>query len=90
MNAGELLLGPIDGMPAEDALVIRPGLDVIVRTLSAGGAIFVHALAHNWPLDEATAHAAHADDRFDLTANIAGLIASGAVTHFTLVQDHTS
>jgi hypothetical protein len=90
MNAGELPLGAIDDTQAEDALVIRPGLDVIVRMLPAGGAAFVSALANGWRLDEAAAHAADADDRFDLTDNIAGLISSGAVTDFTLAEDHTS
>ena len=90
MNAGELPLGPIDDTQAEDALVIRPGLDVIVRTLPPGGAAFLSALERGWRLDEAAAHAADEDDGFDLTANIAGLIASGAVTHFTLFEDQTS
>ncbi|ARQ00852.1 DNA-binding domain-containing protein [Pseudorhodoplanes sinuspersici] len=90
MNAGEWPLGPIDDMQAEDALVIRPGLDVLVRTLPPGGAAFLYALARGSRLDEAAAHATDRDNRFDLTANIAGLIASGAVTHFALAEDRTS
>jgi hypothetical protein len=90
MNAGELPLGLIDDTQAEDALVIRPGIEVIVRMLPPGGAAFIHALANGSRLDEAAAHAADTDDRFDLTANLAGLISSGAVTDFTLAEDHTS
>lgn len=90
MNAGEMPLGPIDDTQAEDALVIRPDLDVIVRTLPPGGAAFVHALERGWRLDEAAAHAAYDNDSFDLTANIAGLIGSGAAIYFTLAEDHAS
>ena len=90
MNAGDLPLGPIDDTQAEDALVIRPAVDVIVCMLPPGGAAFLHALANGWRLDEAAAHAADGDDRFDLTANLAGLIASGAVTAFTFAEDQTS
>ena len=92
MNAGELPLGPIDDTHAEDALVIRPHLDVVVRMLPPSGAAFLHALARGWRLDEAAAHAADDNDSFDLTANVAGLIGSGAATEFTLVtlaEDHT-
>ena len=90
MNAGELPLGSIDETQAEEALIIRPALDVIVRMLPPGGAAFLHALANGWPLDEAAAYAADGDDRFDLTANLAGLIASGAVTDFTFAEEPTS
>jgi len=90
MNAGECPLGPVDDTQPEDALVIRPHLDVIVRTLPPGGAAFLHALMRGWRLDEAATHAACDDERFDLTANIAGLIASGAVIAFTFAEDQTS
>ena len=90
MNSGETPLAPVDDLPAEDALVVRPDLDVVVRTLPPGGAAFLHALVRGWRLDEAAMHAAYDDDRFDLTANIAGLIASGAVIAFTFAKDRTS
>lgn len=90
MNAGEYPLGPIDDAQAEDALVIRPHLDVIVRTLPPGGATFLHALMRGWRLEEAATHAAYDDEHFDLTANIAGLIASGAIIAFTFAEDQTS
>lgn len=89
MNTGGLPLGPIDDSQTEDALVIRPDLDVVVRTLPPGGAAFLHALARGWRLDEAAMHAAYDDERFDHTVNIAGLISSGAVTNFTLAEDQT-
>jgi hypothetical protein len=83
MNAGEIELGPVDPAAAEDALVLRPRLDVAVRALPPGGAAFLLALANGATLTEAAANAASDDARFDLTANLAGLVGSGAVSAFT-------
>jgi hypothetical protein len=87
MNAGEAELGPVDFDTAEDALILRPGPAVTVRTLPPGGAAFVLALSTGLPLAEAASRALHDDARFDLTVNLAGLIGSGAVTAFSLIQD---
>ena len=70
---------PVDMRAAEDALVIRPHLDVQVRRLPAGGAAFVLALARGAPLAEAS-WAGSEVPGFDLAANLAGLFAAGAVT----------
>ena len=79
MNRGEQELAPIENWRGEDALLVRPYLDVEVRVLPPGGAAFLLALAAGWPLGEA-AEAALADDpNFDLTGNLAGLIGSGLV-----------
>jgi hypothetical protein len=79
MNSGEQVLAPIENWRREDALVVRPYLEVQVRSLPRGGAAFLLALAAGRPLSEAVA-AALADDRdFDLTSNLAGLIGSGFV-----------
>jgi hypothetical protein len=83
MNAGEIELGPIDLDTAEDALVLRPYLEVTVHGLPPGSAAFLEALARGLPLGSAAEHAAADDRRFDLTANIAGLVGSGAITAFT-------
>ena len=83
MNAGEIALGPVDPDAAEDALILRPALDVAVRALPPGGAAFLLALSGGASLAEAAANAASDDARFDLTANLAGLVGSGAVTAFT-------
>jgi hypothetical protein len=83
MNAGEIELGPVDPAAAEDALVLRPRLDVAVRALPPGGAAFLLALADGATLAEAAANAASDDARFDLTANLAGLVGSCAVSAFT-------
>jgi hypothetical protein len=90
MNAGEMELGPIDDGVAEDALVLRPHLEVLVQGLPPGGTAFLEALARDLPLAAAAEHAGAADVRFDLTANLAGLIGSGAVIAFALAETHPS
>ncbi|MEX0753406.1 MAG: DNA-binding domain-containing protein [Xanthobacteraceae bacterium] len=74
---------PIDRIEAtepEDALVIRPRLEVTVRRLPLGGAVFLTRLIASEPLGAAAA-AAFADSAvFDLAGNIAGMLAAGAFT----------
>lgn len=78
MNSGERELGPIEHWQGEDALVVRPRLEVEVRSLPPGGAAFLLALAAGVALRDAV-DAAHADHAgFDLAGNLAGLIGSGA------------
>ena len=79
MNSGELELLPIEIGHGEDALVVRPHLDVEVRALPAGGAAFLQALAGGLPLRDAIAAALADHAGFDLTGNLAGLIGSGVV-----------
>jgi len=67
---------PADG---EDALVIRPRLDVEVRRLPAGGAAFLYALRGGATLQDAAATAMTDASSFDLAANLTGLVASGAI-----------
>lgn len=63
----------------EDALVVRPKLDVEVRRLPEGGAVFVLALKGGATLQEAASSAMQEAPAFDLKANLAGLITSGAI-----------
>jgi hypothetical protein len=77
MNCGEREPAPIETWSGEDALVVRPHLDVEVRLLPPGGAAFLRALGEGRSLGEA-ADAALADHLdFDLTGNLAGLIGGG-------------
>jgi hypothetical protein len=79
MNSGEQKLAPIESWSGEDALVIRPDLDVEVRRLQPGCAAFLLALADGAALG-AAADAAFAESKeFDLTANLAQLLGSGVV-----------
>jgi hypothetical protein len=77
MNSGEQALAPIENWRGEDALIVRPYLDVEVRVLPPGGAAFLLALAAGRPLGDAAATALADDPDFDLTGNLAGLIGSG-------------
>ena len=79
MNSGERDLAPIENWHGEDALVVRPYLDVDVRSLPPGGAAFLLALAGAKPLGEAAAAALADHPEFDLSRSLAGLICSGLV-----------
>jgi hypothetical protein len=89
MNSGEAELAPVNENSPEDALILRPGLDVTVRLLPPGGAAFIGALANGATLAQAAEQAA-ADPRFGLTHNLAGLIGSGAVIGLALEKGQRS
>jgi hypothetical protein len=61
----------------EDALIARPALDVEVRRMLPGGLAFLDALSRGATLADAAAAASAANDGFDLTANIIGLMGAG-------------
>lgn len=63
----------------EDALVVRPHLDVEVRRLPEGGAPFILALRSGKGIGVACATALCEAPGFDLEANLALLIGSGAI-----------
>ena len=63
----------------EDALVARSGLEVEIRRLPQGGAPFILALKERRPIGEAAILALRDSSAFDLEANLAGLMASGAI-----------
>jgi hypothetical protein len=79
MNSGEQELAPIEIWSAQDALIVRPYLDVEVRLLPPGGAAFLCALAEGQSLGGATDAALADCPEFDLTSNLAGLIGWGLV-----------
>jgi len=74
----------IDASTPEDALISRPELDVMVRRLPPGGAVFAEHLASGEPLGGAAASALDACPDFDLALNITGLIEAGAFTSLVL------
>lgn len=80
MNIGEGEPGGVtfDG-EGEDTLVVRPDAIVETRSLPPGAADFIAALAAGHTVAEATELATACDRRFDLSANIAGLIEAGAL-----------
>jgi hypothetical protein len=78
-NRGDGPIGRIEAVP-EDALVTRPGLEVLVRRLPPGGGAFLARLAAGEPLAGAASAAQAESPAFDLAANIAGALAAGAFT----------
>jgi hypothetical protein len=83
MNRTDAPVSPLRSSEPEDALVTRPGLDVIVSRLPAGGAAFLSALLGGASLGAATAIALEETASFDLAANLAGMISAGV---FAAVQ----
>ncbi len=75
---------PVNVVEAEDALITRPQLEVAVRHLPPGGAIFLQSLAAAVPLGEAAAAALEACPSFNLGPAIAGMLEAGAFTATTL------
>jgi hypothetical protein len=70
-------VAPIEASEPEDALVTRPGMEVVVRRLPPGGAVFLTRLLAGEPLGAAAGAALTDDSEFDLSANIAGMIEAG-------------
>jgi hypothetical protein len=76
-------VGPVSRIEAsgpEDALITRPRLDVTVRRLPSGGAVFLENLMEGESLGTAAAAAISESQDFDLAANIEGILDSGAFT----------
>ena len=82
MNAGEMPVAAIEDWCGEDALIVRPAMTVHVHRLGPGGAAFVETLAGGGTLDDAVRSAIAADSRFDLAANLAAVLQSGAFVAF--------
>jgi hypothetical protein len=70
----------IETTEPEDALLTRPSLEVTVRHLPSGGAVFLSRLIAGETLGAAAAAAFADNPQFDLPANIAGMIEAGAFT----------
>ncbi|WFR98621.1 DNA-binding domain-containing protein [Rhizobium tumorigenes] len=74
----------IDAGQAQDALITRPGHDVIVRHLPPGGVTFLTRLIAGDPLGSAVSAALEVASNFDLPANIAGMLDAGV---FVSIKD---
>ena len=80
MNVGEGVPEPVDlAAGGEDVLVVRPLADVEARLIPSGSFEFVRALADGASVLAAMKAALTADHRFDLSANLAGLMQAGAL-----------
>jgi hypothetical protein len=89
-NRSEGPVGRIETTEPEDALVTRPGMEVVVRRLPPGGARFLTDLVAGSTLGEAAASAFSESPQFDLPANIAGMLEAGAFTAVGRTDDDAS
>jgi hypothetical protein len=83
-NRNEDPVEPIETDGPEDALITRPDMDVIVRHLPAGSAVFLLQLIAGEPLGVAVAKAIDACSSFDIAASVAGMIEAGAFMSINL------
>jgi hypothetical protein len=79
-NRGDGSAGRVEVVEAEDALLTRPALDVEVRRLPPGGAIFLTRLIAGESLGAAASEALSNTPSFDLAASISGMLEAGAFT----------
>jgi len=68
---------------SEEALIIRPRLDVEILKLPRCGSDFIEALGSGMTLEDANIHALGRDREFDLQLNLSGLIQCGAIIGFS-------
>ena len=80
MNRTDGPITPFRSSEAEDALVTRPGQEVLVSRLPEGGAAFLSHLLESASLGDAVAAALHEAPSFDIQANLAGMLSAGAFT----------
>jgi hypothetical protein len=79
-NRNDGPIGLIESTTPEDALVTRPGLEVVARHLPKGGAIFLERLIAGETLGAAVTAALESEPSFDIPASISGMIAAGVFT----------
>ena len=84
MNRVEGPVTPLQSSAAEDALVTRPDMEVAVRLLPPGGAVFLQTLIDGATLGAAAAAALAETPSFDLAAGIACIIEAGVFTAILL------
>jgi hypothetical protein len=74
----------INAAIAENALITRPRLEVVVRRLPCGGATFLESLAAGGSLGQAAAGATLACPSFDISRAIVDMLDAGAFTAVAL------
>jgi hypothetical protein len=79
-NKAEGEVGRINAGTPEDALITRPDVDVVVRRLPEGGAVFLDNLMDGRHLCEAAGAAMACSPTFDIAGSIGGAIQAGAFT----------
>ena len=85
MNIAGGVPTPVDLGVAEDALVVRPGAEVEVRSLpTKGEAEFLSALKHGRNVSDAALEAFSVNPRFDLVSSLVGLLSFGLIVDWRL------
>lgn len=80
---------PFDPDGAEDVLIVRPALDVLLLRLPPGAAAFIAAATRGAPLADCAHQALTETSEFDLAATLGLLLAQGAITHLTWHEEPT-
>ncbi|PCH82418.1 MAG: DUF2063 domain-containing protein [Hyphomicrobiales bacterium] len=78
-NEGDRVPGSIDVSRSENALITRPEMDVKLRAISTGYAIFLESIMEGSPLSSAAERALTLDASFDLETVLASLLDRGAL-----------
>lgn len=88
MNFGDGLPSPVDlESGGEDALVVRPNGNVDLHSLPSGVASFVSSLAEGKTLMTAMEAALNESGSFDLSSDLAALIAAGVFVGYRFTAD---
>lgn len=88
MNVGDGVPSPVDlESGGEDALIVRPNGNVDVRLLPPGGASFLGSLAQGTTLMMATEVALSESVSFELSSDLAALIAAGVFVGYRFAAD---
>ena len=74
---------------SEDALVVRPHLEVDTHILPMGGGDFLAALISKLPLGEAAALGGSSPQDFDLSYHLAGLFENGVFANIQTERTRT-
>lgn len=83
-------IGTVDPASAEDALIVREQLDVLVLLLPPGACEFVDGVRNGQSLARAAARAAEAAPEFDLGSTFGLLMRHGALTSLHLPERNCS
>lgn len=85
MNVAGGVPAPLNLEVAEDALVVRPGAEVEVRSLPAlGEAEFLNAVRRGRCVSDAALEALSVNPRFDLVSSLVGLLSFGLIVDWRL------
>lgn len=86
-NTNDAEVKTVDLSAAEDALVLRPALEVEVTRLAPGAFAFLGALRHGERLAVAAEAGLAADPAFDIAMQLAGLMSAGLVAGVGMAGD---